>query len=637
MLRLLNSRWALLLFALPLAAARAGEPPANFTLGKYVPEECWMYVHAVDNKERAWINERWSQVFAELKGTGIGADLKSLIVSLAEPGDREKIDAVVTKVIGFVSSVNWGDLAANEFVIAERIHGAMPPGYEYVLLVRGKDGTGEANFTAMSTILKELAALSPEMALTNDKVESVDRWRLTFGKEVPAEMFQVALIRKGDIIGLIMGNDCCTAVPQLLSGKSERRAIVDSPRFKQAIAELPPPEDSITFFDARSFLKGFDSLMTTAFEKHGANDPDAQNARGVLRAVIALADFMDYVITTEDTDGLRARTHSILKLQDKASGSPICGAIFERAPFERFDQFIPADATGFTVSGFVDLEKLYKTAVDFVSKEIHDGPSYIAEWQALLAQIGFDPAGDLFSWWGGEMVGIDLPAAAVTPMGGSDGVAFIRVKNSELAAQKVNAGLDRFAAFMQQNGQPIALRNVELDGATFREVTHPMVAMFLRPVVGVKDGWLVIGSSPAAVSKCFAVAAGKAPSIAQNSRFKNEGLIPRGPVMSVSFSDTSKFGETLAGLMGGVSMGIGMASAGIPASNPEAAKVRDAMQRIATMAMKLAPAFQKIDFYSSEASMTTREGSTIRTTALVTYRKVERAESKSAELPAGAK
>lgn len=596
-----------------------------------------MYVHAVDNKERAWINERWAQVFDELKGTGIGADLKSLILSFADQDERDRIEGVLTKVIGFVSSVNWSDLAANEFVIAERIHGAMPPGYEYVLLVRGKDGSGEANFASLSTILKELAALSPEMSLTSDKVNSVDRWRLTFGKEVLAEMFQVALVRKGDIIGLIMGNDCCTAVPEMLAGKSERRAIVDNPRFKQAIAELPPPEDSVTFFDAKAFLKGFEGLMTTAFAKHGAQDADAQNAKGIMRAVISLADFMDYFATTEDTDGLRARTHSLFKLQDNHANSAIATAMFQRTPFERFDQFIPADATGFSVSGFVDLEKLYTTAVDFVTKEVHDGPSYIAQWQAFLAQVGFDPASDLFSWWGGETVSVEMPGAAVTPMGGSDSILFIRVKNSEIAAQKFSAGLDRFAAFMQQNGQPLALRNVELEGATFREVTHPMVAMFLRPVIGVKDGWLVISSSPAAVSKCFAVAAGKAPSIAQNDRFKKEGLTPKGPVMSVSFSDTTGFGESLAGLMGGLSMGIGMASAGIPSHDPEAAKVRDAMQRIASMAMKLAPMFQKIDFFSSEASMTTREGGKIRTTALVTYRKVERTETKSAALPDGAK
>src|SRR3990172_2749928 len=98
----------------------------------------------------------------------------------------------------------------------------------------------------------------------------------------------------------------------------------------------------------------------------------------------------------------------------------------------------------------------------------------------------------------------------------------------------------------------------------FREVTHPMLAMFLRPVIGVYGDWLMIGSSSAALTKCLDVAAGKAPSIKENKRFQAEGLVPTGPVLGASFKDTSNFGQELAGVAGMAGFVGGMVTAGIP-------------------------------------------------------------------------
>ena len=113
-----------------------------------------------------------------------------------------------------------------------------------------------------------------------------------------------------------------------------------------------------------------------------------------------------------------------------------------RTPFDRFDQYIPAEATGFSVNSFVDLGILYHAVLDFIAQAVPDGTQYIEKWNGLLAQIGFDPDRDLFSWWSGEMIHIELPASVVMPMGGGkDGVLLIRVRDSQKAAQKVGAAV----------------------------------------------------------------------------------------------------------------------------------------------------------------------------------------------------
>jgi hypothetical protein len=153
----------------------------------------------------------------------------------------------------------------------------------------------------------------------------------------------------------------------------------------------------------------------------------------------------------------------------------------------------------------------------------------------------------------------------------------------------------------------------------FRQVTHPMLAMIFRPVIGVKGDWLVMGSSAEAVNQCFAVAAGKAPSILENERFKKEGIIPKGPVVSASFADTSKFGQELGQAVGMAGMVGGMMTAGI--DGPDAAEKKQVIQRVMSVIMKLGPALQKLDFYSSESSVCTYDGNlTVRSERVVTYK-----------------
>ena len=92
-------------------------------------------------------------------------------------------------------------------------------------------------------------------------------------------------------------------------------------------------------------------------------------------------------------------------------------------------------------------------------------------------------------------------------------------------------------------------------------------------------------------------------------------------MLSVSFTDTSHFGQELGQGLGMVGMFGGLATANIPSDDPEGAKVKKVVQKSMAVLMKLGPVLQKLDFFSSEASVTVRDGAlAVRTKRVTTYK-----------------
>src|SRR3972149_6549140 len=113
--------------------AFAGQLPARFTLGQYVPEHAWFFIHAVDNPDRAWIEQQWGELFDALKNSGIDRDITTLVMSALTDEDRAKADATIQKVTGLIRGVGWGDLLRKEFAFAEGVS-PTSSGYGYVFL-----------------------------------------------------------------------------------------------------------------------------------------------------------------------------------------------------------------------------------------------------------------------------------------------------------------------------------------------------------------------------------------------------------------------------------------------------------------------------------------------------------------------
>lgn len=591
-------------------AVRAGDLPQNFTLGNYIPDGGWLYIHGVHGEHMQWLQDEWNEVFDMLQKSKIHKDVMSLAMSEMDAEQKVEAQAMIDKVTTLVQGVDWAKLVGREFAFHER--SGMPIGAEYAALLRGTEGSGEANFKGLHDILKEISGLSPEIKLEETKIGDMEV--LTLGAanaEGPAAMVSLSLFRKGDIIGATMGDSLFKDVTGLLRGDSTVTPVVRGERFRAAIKQVDTPNDAIVFFDAHSLVHGIQTIAGMAMQ---GKAPDSAEAK-MLSAIFGTIDVFDYVVASSSMKGRQNVTHEVSKIRDGQQGSPIVKMMTNRTAFERYDKYIPADATSFSMNPLVDLEMTYDFILDFVATNVPEGEETVTKIKSKLTEVGFDPKEQVFSWLSGEMITVSMPPAVVTGMSQADSVTMIRVKNEEIATQKVNAAIDFANAFMQQQGQQLMIQPAQVGVEGFREVTHPMMAMFMRPVVGVHDGYLIVGTSTGAIKKCFDVAAGNAPSIATNERFKKEGLAPEGKFRSASFTDLSKLGEELGGALAMMGMFGGMATSSMP---PEEAA---GVQKLMTIIMKLGPVLNELDFFSSQASMTTYDGKlTMTSTKVMTYK-----------------
>lgn len=624
---------------LPAAAVGAVRQD-RFTLGRFIPGDSWLYVHKAHNPERDWLDKEWTEFFDALKASGIDRDISSLVFSMLGDEAQSEARATVEKWTGLIDDVEWHDLIGEEVAFAERIvKRESRPAYEYFLLMRGKTGTAERNVKALAKLLTEIAALKEEITVSTRSLNGASVWSLSFGEaDGKSPPLSLELFRKGDVIGLTSGRAALEAVTALMSGKSTELSISKAPRFVEAMKQVDAPEDKLMFFDMKAFLRDLSEMMSGVVEEGGgADDESGKDAGRIISAIsklIGRCDVIDYVVATTEMRGRRELTHEVARLQASKRKCTVACCFVDRKPFQRFDRFVPADATGFKLCASVDLEGLYKLATEFVGQDLPGGAGYLDAWNGMLASVGFDPHEDLFSWWSGEMIRITLPAAAVTLMGGSDGVVMFRVKDAERATAKVNSAIGALRGMLQAHGQMLMVSPADVEAEGFQQVTHPMVAMMMRPVVGVKGDWLMLGSSADAINRCLRVAAGDAPSITQSERFKEEGLSPQGPVMSASFTDTSQFGQELGQMVAMFGMVGGIATAGIGQDGEGGDETKKIIQKLMGTIMKLGPVLQKLDFYSSEASVTTYDGKlSLRTEKVITYKsptpgKVKRADAK---------
>lgn len=615
-----------------LPSVSHAEPlPGSFSLGQYVPGDVWVYLHGVHNPERKWLEAEWAEVFHALKASGIDHDLAGLALGFMGEDQQASTKASIEEWSKRFQRVDWKKLAGSEYAYAQRV-ATRPGAYDYFILTRGEPGSGEKNSQALVGILHALADLCGDIKVIPTEFKGIKTWSMTSGEKGIKDLgFSLELIRKGDVIVLTTGIKAREDVLALMTAKSENPSIVSLPRFHEALSHVPQPEDFVSFIDMKRLFRDLKSLISVVVKEGGQGQKvESPKFLAAFMKGMERCDVLDYVISSSETQGRRELRHEVVKLQPSKAKCTVACCGLDRKPFTRFDQFIPAEVTGFSLSGSLNLEATYQVITEFVTDEVPGGKEFLDGLTGKMAGLGFDIQRDLFSWWSGEMIQISLPAAVVTPMGGGqDSVVMIRVKDEQLAAQKIDSFIQYVTRTLESQGQSLMVSAADVRADGFKQVVHPFLAMVMRPVVGVHGDWLMIGTSATAVNKCLAVAKGEAPSVAKNERFIKEGLVPNGPVMAASFTDTSKFGEQLGGAMGMAGFVGGMALGKL--QGDDTAEAKKILQKLMTVITKLAPVVRQFDFYSSESTVTTFDGkSLVRTEKVINY-KSPVSEEKTAE------
>jgi hypothetical protein len=276
-------------------------------------------------------------------------------------------------------------------------------------------------------------------------------------------------------------------------------------------------------------------------------------------------------------------------------------------------QYVPVSAGEFWVTSGIDLSALYKAVVKIIREDVPEGEMWIAELEGLKdpeTGPGIDVEKDIVGWIGGSLMSFSVPGP--TPYSSAEFVLMLSVRDEAKAREMIGRLVEMIEPMLaQQNGSVV---DAEIEGAEgFKSVVFPMLTMLgYKPVLGVKEGWLFIGSSSGVITTALDVAAGKTENFAKNERFLKEGIQPEGSVRSLSFTDQSKLGEELGQALQMVPM-LGMMMPPDLMKDP-------VMQSTLSIIGKLGRVVRKLDFFQSSASRTTADGKVEFTKKITHYR-----------------
>lgn len=622
------------------AVARA---QSSFSLTSAIPGDVFVYEGHRDNRERQFVDDYWSDVFAALKKTGLDADVMELIGSLVGEQQMAEVDRLKALGTKLIDGVDWGDLCGKESASAVRLAEPLidgsnismgPP--DVVWLFKGEKEGAAKNFGGLVDILQAIAKEVNQKA--QQEILSIERTQQGGARvaavkyPIPEGMpfrYTLSLALRDDVIVVALGDKILDEVLSLLAGQGTKKPIGHTDRFTKAFAGMKEAEDHLAFFDMQALLakirplvmKGIDAAASA--QGHGVGgggtkEPSpAAPMKALAERILGVFGMFDYEVTVGYTSGHTTHEECVVRLVDGAKRTPFYNVFGKSRAQADFARYLPQESVSFSVNTMLDLGELYGFILETIRTAGPDGVAALAQWDAIQQQSGFDVKRDLLSWLEGDTVVMTVDTGP-----SPDTVIMLKVADETIAKEKVDAALKFLSTTLQKMAAEnpmlamLAVRTSPAADERLPGFQNIMMGLSPKPaVVGVLDGHIIFGTSANAVALSLATAAGDHPNVTHNKSVMAEAVVPDGAFQSVSFTDTRNFGKDMAMAIGGVSMAGGMAMMAVP--DPQAQKV---LNKVLGMLAKVGPVMQKIDFYKSDAACTTFDGMAWHTRSVTNYR-----------------
>jgi hypothetical protein len=225
----------------------------------------------------------------------------------------------------------------------------------------------------------------------------------------------------------------------------------------------------------------------------------------------------------------------------------------------------------------------------------------LEKFEQIQSQIGVHLDRDILQAFSGECVSLSLPAATPSRSGGRDSVFAMRCQKPERIHELLQRLVDKLKEHPAVAAQQLGLTKCQdLEG--FEEVSATVLATFgVKPVVGFRDGWMILGSNAEAVKKMLQTKAGKGQSIADTKAFKQFQLKVEGPVDSISYTNLAESTRHAAAMINQAGamapMIVGMVAA---KADPKHLKV---IQDLLGLLPSLGKIVSKFDFLEAQMSV----------------------------------
>ncbi len=613
--------------------------PKEFQLSKAIPTDVYVAVCARSHPGQEFLNTQVARVWAEVEAVRLDRDFKRLFKSMAQQsgGTAEEFDAQWQQMTDLCTSVNWSALAGREFAFCLRLGF---PTVEFAMLMLPEEGKSKECFDGLGNVAKSLIGLAPgafDLQTTDEGDTTVHKIGVV-GAQFPISF---TLARHGETIVIGFGSTLMEQV-WLQLGSDGSGGLVASERFTKAIASVAEPEDEFAFFDIARMMTQIRGMLDQVIQMASASMPaegtpqyeELMVLKTLPGRMIDAVDIFEYMVSTSVTKDKQTTGEMALLLKDDAKDKPLYPVLMGNKGFAEPLKYIPNDVGNFWVTSGVNLAALYQEVVKFIRTNVPDGEEIVAGLAQFKEETGFDLEQDIVGWMEGRMISFSVPGP--TPYSPGEFVMMISVSSEDRARGLLDRVVEKVQPMLAGDGQsqPMAsIRDAEIEDAPgFRSVIVPTFAMFglNAPTIGVKDGWLMIGSSPEILTRAFAVAAGTEENFGANERFQKEGIVPKGEVIGLGFEDLTKLGEELGQVLQMVPM-IGMMA-------PDVMKEPVARAAIDIIG-KFGRVVRKLDFFQSSASVSTLDGNLLRTRMLTTYREPpappKKPTSNESEAPAG--
>jgi hypothetical protein len=578
--------------------------PRTPDIKRAVPPDAYLAVYARHDPKRDYEREYFLQAWQTFQDERIGERLLEIVASRVPRDELETAKSRWQELKTAAEPIHGRALLnADEIVVVE----VMEPPFNQVLIAARLTATDAADCERGIIQVGELIARWSEgkVAVESRRVKDATMTVLSLPKESPIEPavklpIEPAVARLKDIVLMSTSAGLLRRSVERLQEEGVESKF-DDPRLKEALAHLPKPDDAVLFLDGRKLFENLHGIA--AFIRSQAkNNEDAARFAQIVDRIVSETAILDFEATVECTEPGRNRTVAFIKLADDFDSKLLGRALVRREPFENWQSWVPKDATAFSLSTGVNLHELYGGIIALVREEFPEskkGLDKFAEWQR---KVGVDLDRDILQSFSGESVSVTVPVKAAVETTRQESVIALRCKNSDKIRDLLARAVDNLNTIPALQMQQLKLDECkEVKG--FQELHATIFQMVgVQPVVGFRDGWMILASSKTATEKVLAARAGQSEPIDGAALFEKLGLDPTDAVYHVSYHDIGAAIRAVADAIDKFSA-VARMILGIAAEHAKPEDLKPVQEALGLLP-SVAKVIRKFDFFGHNLSVT---------------------------------
>ena len=566
-------------------------------LKEAIPPDTFLAVYGKHNPERDYQKQHLKAVWDEVEKSRIIERSMQIIQSRMAEGDVEQMIAVRDTLFAAMKPVHWENIVnVQEVAYGQRMQGISS---QHVVLIRFPDDGASSLVEGLTNLFK----LAEGAAKGNLKLETetFEETSLTIMRLPPGVPMAPTIGLNNDVFVFCSTPELARQCLTLMNTPSAESKF-DDPRVAEALSHLPEAEDALVFFDGKALMLQLNGVVGF-IQGVGAGNEDALRIAALVETILTEVNIVDHEVSVEYTDGNRNLSASYGKSAPGASETVLGKMVASQKPFEKWANWIPATATGFSLCSGVNTHPLYEWVTTEIPRRFPESKEGFERFAAIQDQFDLHLDADLLKSFSGESVSITMPGP-LTPFGQSaKSVSFLRCNNAERVDELIHRAVTMLQQIPQVKAQGLTLEESKtIEG--FQEIKAGIFAMMggMTPVYGFQDGWMAMGSHSDAVQTVLLARGGESETFANSERFKQFGLEVNGPVHSISYRNTGEtIRQTAQGLQQvGAMLPMMMAMAGAGNNAPDLAPLQDFLQMLPSIGRIVG----KFDFIDAKLNVT---------------------------------